>query len=90
VIVGTHVPPFIESSFHEGKIGGPEYLPFFSCPTMGGMLLEVAEQFPEVLFQVLAGHTHSPAPLYRPVKNLSVDVDGAQYKNPRISRVLEV
>jgi 3',5'-cyclic-AMP phosphodiesterase len=90
VIVATHVPPFVDSSFHEGQVGSPEYLPFFSCPTMGQMLLEIAEQFPRVLFQVFAGHTHSPAPLYQPVPNLSVEVDGAQYGSPKISNVLEL
>jgi hypothetical protein len=55
---------------------------------MGRMLLEVAGQFTGVQFQVLAGHTHSPAPLYRPVKNLGVEVDGARYGDPKISGVL--
>jgi Icc protein len=90
VIIATHVPPFIDSSFHEGKIGSPEYLPFFSCPTMGKILLEIAEQFPSIRFEVFAGHTHSPALLYQPLQNLSVEVDGAQYGSPKISRVLEL
>ena len=90
VIIGTHVPPFIDSSFHEGEVGSPEYLPFFSCPTIGQMLLEIADQFPRVRFEVFAGHTHSPAPLYQPAPNLSVEVDGAQYGSPKISRVLEL
>jgi 3',5'-cyclic-AMP phosphodiesterase len=89
VVIATHVPPFIESSFHEGKIGSAEYLPFFACPTMGRMLLDIAERFPKVEFEVFAGHTHSPAPVYRPVQNLTVTVDGAEYGNPKISRVLE-
>lgn len=90
VIVGTHVPPFIDSSFHSGKTGNPEYLPFFSCPTMGQMLLEIAEQFPSVRFEVFAGHTHSPAPLYEPLPNLRVEIAGAQYGSPKISKVLEL
>jgi 3',5'-cyclic-AMP phosphodiesterase len=89
VIVATHVPPFVDSSFHAGQVGSPEYLPFFSCPTMGQMLLEIAEQFPRVRYEVFAGHTHSPAPLYEPVPNLSVEVDGAEYGSPKISKVLE-
>jgi hypothetical protein len=48
-----------------------------------------AERFPKVEFEVFAGHTHSPAPVYRPVQNLTVTVDGAEYGNPKISRVLE-
>ncbi len=46
VIVCTHVPPFIEGSFHEGKVGDPEYLALLSCPTMGGTLRETALGIP--------------------------------------------
>jgi hypothetical protein len=36
--------------------------------TLGRMLLDIAERFPKVEFEVVfAGHTHSPAPMYRPV-----------------------
>jgi hypothetical protein len=90
IIIATHVPPFPGASWHEGKPSYADYLPFFCCPTMGQMLLEVASQQPDIEFHILCGHTHSPAPLYRPLPNLTVETSGAEYLNPKISRILEL
>lgn len=46
VIVATHVPPFREAAWHEGRTSGEDYLPFFSCQAVGDVLLEAAKSHP--------------------------------------------
>lgn len=58
VIVATHVPPFREAAWHEGRPSDDDYLPFFSCKAMGDVLLEVAHSRPDCQILVLCGHTH--------------------------------
>ncbi len=60
ILVATHVPPFVESSRHRGKISSDEFLPLFSSKTMGDLMLEVANKHKDIDFFVLCGHTHCP------------------------------
>jgi len=58
ILVVTHVPPFIETSRHRGKISGDEFLPFFCSTVMGDMLKKFADSHKENDIFVLCGHTH--------------------------------
>lgn len=89
IIVVLHVPPFEQSSIHEGKSCSPEMLPYFSSKTYGRMLLSAAKKRPKVNFTVLCGHTHS-ATYYKPLDNLQVYTAGAEYGLPSISGIVHL
>jgi predicted phosphohydrolase len=87
LIVATHVPPFRESCWHEGKISGPDWLPHFACKAVGDVLLQAAEARPDRQIEVLCGHTHGGGTAQvRP--NLVVRTGGAEYGEPRVQAVL--
>lgn len=74
----THVPPFKEASFYLGKQTSDYYLPFFSCKTMGEMILDVMKNYKNKKLIVLCGHTHSEG-FYKPNENITVEVGKAEY-----------
>lgn len=88
VIVLTHVPPFEEACWYEGRISGADWLPGFTCRAMGDMLVNVTDAHPEREVTVLCGHTHSPGET-RPLDNLLVITGGARYGEPDF-RILEI
>lgn len=59
VIVLTHVPPWPEASWHEGKNSDAYALPRFCWQAGGTVISEAAERMPQSRFIVLCGHTHS-------------------------------
>jgi len=84
----THVPPFHGACWHEGEISDNNWLPHFSCGTVGEMLVEVMQGREERL-TVLCGHTHSPG-CYTPLPNVEVLTAGAVYREPVVDRILTV
>lgn len=86
VLVATHVPPYRESSWYEGKIPEPdsEWIPNFTCKATGDALLALAERHPGVELIVFCGHTHG-AGTARMRDNLLVHTGGAEYRAPRIA-----
>ena len=80
IIIGTHVPPFRESCYYNGKISNDDYLPFFTCKMMGEMLLDVMKSYFNSYKQVtvLCGHSHENS-IYKPLENLKVICGGAKY-----------
>jgi Icc-related predicted phosphoesterase len=89
VVVLTHVPPFRESCWHEGRISGDDWLPFFACKAFGNALLAVAEQQPHVTFTVLCGHTHGGG-FCRIGDNLAVYTGAAEYGSPQLQKIFEL
>ena len=88
VIVATHAPPFIEATWHAGKISGPDFLPFFSSPTLGRMIIEVASEFPNNRIDIRCGHTHSPG--YFETGNIKCWTAGPiRYFYPRIEGIIK-
>src|SRR5882672_254461 len=83
VVFLTHVPPFKESCWHEGKISDDDWLPYFTCRAVGDALLEVMKARPDRSVTVLCGHTHG-AGMAEPLPNLRVLTGGADYGAPRI------
>jgi predicted phosphohydrolase len=59
-IVLTHVPPFHEACWHQGRLSDDNWAPHFTCLAMGDALREIAGQLPHRQITVLCGHTHSP------------------------------
>src|SRR5438874_8164912 len=58
VIVLTHVPPFREACWHQGRISTDDYLPHFTCKAAGDALREAMAAQPDRQMTVLCGHTH--------------------------------
>jgi predicted phosphohydrolase len=58
IIMATHIPPFVESSWYEGKQSSVDFLPFFTCAAVGRVLEEVMGKFPDNKLTVLCGHSH--------------------------------
>jgi hypothetical protein len=81
VIVLTHVPPFREACWHEGRISGETWLPAFSCGSTGKVIRAAAHAHPECQFTVLCGHTHSGGTA-RLAENLVTHTQAAEYGWP--------
>lgn len=89
LLVLTHVPPFRQACWHEGKISGDDYLPHFSCKAVGDVLMEMMQARPEQKMTVLCGHTHSSGEV-EILPNLRVRTGVAIYGRPQIQDVLEL
>jgi Icc protein len=86
LIVLTHVPPFAEACWYEGKQSSPDWLPWFSCIAVGEVLRRYARAHPQTNVTVLCGHTHGRGE-YRAEPNLLVRTGGwapgeQSYGNP--------
>lgn len=88
IFVVTHVPPFKEACFHEGRISDDNYLPYYSCHSVGEVLRDTATSWPDHRFTVLCGHAHSAGQV-RILDNLEVYTAGAEYGEPVVQRVIE-
>jgi hypothetical protein len=86
VLFLTHVPPFRDACWHEGKISDDEWLPYFTCKAAGDALVEVMRARPDRTMTVLCGHTHSPGNA-QILPNLKVRTGGATYGSPRVESV---
>jgi Icc protein len=89
VIVLTHVPPFREACWHEGRISDDDWLPHFACRAVGERLASVMRAQPDCGMTVLCGHTHGSGAA-RILPNLAVSTGGAVYGEPAIQDVWEV
>lgn len=91
VYVASHVPPFQESCWHEGKTATDDndYLPHFTCKAVGDVLLALAEEHPSKKITVLCGHTHGGGEAIMR-SNLQVITAGAEYGHPTIARIFTV
>ncbi|QEH36583.1 Calcineurin-like phosphoesterase superfamily domain protein [Aquisphaera giovannonii] len=89
VVVLTHVPPFRDACWHEGKVSDDNWLPFFICKAAGDALLEAMAAAPDRQMTVLCGHTHGSGEA-QILPNLRVLTGGAVYGKPCVQRVLEV
>lgn len=88
VIVLTHVPPFAEAAWHEGRTSDDAWLPHFACKATGDALLTAADAHPARELLVLCGHTHGAGEVQmRP--NLRVITGGAEYGHPAVQRIIE-
>lgn len=89
IVILIHVPPFREVCMHEGKISSDDYLPFFSSKITGEILMHAAENYPEIEFLALCGHTHSKG-FFQPYPNLIVKAGASEYGKPSIQEVIEI
>jgi predicted MPP superfamily phosphohydrolase len=89
VIVATHIPPFREAAWFQGRPSADDFLPFFSCKAVGDVLLEAAQKHPGCQFLVLCGHTHGGGDL-QVAENLRVVTGPAEYGRPELQRIINV
>jgi Icc protein len=89
VIILTHVPPFRDACCYEGKISGDDWLPHFSCKSVGDVLLKIMPSYSDRSVTVLCGHTHDAGQI-KILPNLHVRIGGAEYGNPCLQDMLEV
>lgn len=89
IVILTHVPPFKEAHFHEGRPGSDLANPFFTSKCLGDLLKAAAEKFPDRQFEVFAGHSHGKCDV-QIAPNLLVHVGGAEYSKPIIQAVTSV
>jgi len=89
VIVLTHVPPFKEATWHQGKISEDDWQPFFSCKVVGDVLRDLMEQHPSCEMTVFCGHCHSSGEC-QILPNLKVITGGAEYGVPKIQSIIDI
>lgn len=87
VVFATHVPPYAEATFNEGRLSNANWVPWFSNLCLGKVLAEAAAAHPEVEFEVYCGHTHSSG-TYKKAPNLIVRVGAAKYAVPDVAGTL--
>jgi predicted phosphohydrolase len=89
VVIATHVPPFKEACWHEGRISDDQWLPHFSSRAVGEALLAAMRDRADRKMTVLCGHTHGRGTI-EPLPNMIVHTGGAEYGAPEVQLVLEV
>jgi Icc protein len=89
LLVVTHVPPFRQACWYQGKTTDDNWAPFFVCGQCGDVLIHFASSHPELTIDVLCGHTHSGGRAEM-AENLTVTTAGADYGQPDIAAILEI
>ena len=89
VIVATHVPPFREAAWYQGRPSSDDFLPFFACKAVGDVLLEAARSHPNARFSSSAA-TPTTAANFQVLENLRVVTGPAEYGRPELQRIIEV
>lgn len=87
IIVCTHVPPYLNSSWHNGHISDKEWAPWFTSASTGKVLDKFSDIYSNKKFIVLTGHTHSSG-IYQRSDNITVYTGSATYGDPGISGVI--
>jgi predicted phosphodiesterase len=85
----THVPPFREACWHEGRLSDDDFLPHFSCQAVGEVLREIMQAHPQCQMTVLCGHTHGAGEAHI-LPNLQVKTGGTTYGQPEIQEMILV
>jgi len=88
VVVVTHVPPFREAAWHEGRPSNDDWVPWFACKATGEAIVACARDCPRTEFIVLCGHTHG-AGIHSPAANVMVHTAVAEYGAPGVQRLFE-
>ncbi|NUQ65160.1 MAG: metallophosphoesterase [Pirellulales bacterium] len=89
VVLATHVPPFRETAWHEGRLSNDEWLPHFSSRAAGNAMVAALAARPQSELLVLCGHTHSGGEA-EILTNLRVLTGKARYRHPAVERVLQI
>jgi predicted MPP superfamily phosphohydrolase len=85
----THVPPYREAAWYQGRHSDDNWAPHFTSRAMGEALREIMAAHPQRRLTVLCGHTHGQGEA-EILPNLRVLTGGAMYGQPEVQRVFEV
>ena len=77
VVILTHVPPWPEATWHEGRRSDALALARFCWQAGGSVITRTAERMPKTRFIVLCGHTHSDG--IWSCKNITCHTAGSAY-----------
>jgi hypothetical protein len=77
VIILTHVPPWPDACWHEGRKSDALALARFCWQAGGNAISQAAAQMPQTRFIVLCGHTHSDG-IWKS-KNITCHTAGSAY-----------
>lgn len=89
VLVVTHVPPFRDACWYEGRTTDDNWAPFFVCGQVGRVLREVSLSRPACQFRVLCGHTHHRG-VAKLTPNLIVHTGGSAHGEPGIEGLVSI
>ena len=89
VIIATHVPPFRESTWYQGRYGDIDWMPDFCCAATGEVIRAHALAHPQQKINVYCGHTHGEG-RFRALSNLDVFTGKAEYGHPAIQDFIKV
>ena len=89
VIALTHVPPFKEAAWYDGRHSDDNWLPHFACKAAGDALRRIMNSKPQSHLLVLCGHTHGQGEV-QITQNIEVLTGEAEYGKPVIQQVLEI
>lgn len=89
IIIATHVPPFAEACWHQGRRGDAKWLPNYTCGALGEVIQTAAQNSMYHQFLVLCGHTHGFADVHI-FPNLHIKVGEVQYGNPIIQDIITI
>ncbi len=89
IIVLTHIPPFPENSLYRDQIADENWLPFYTCKSIGDVLIDFAAIHSNIQVLVLCGHSHHKAE-HTPLPNLTIKTGAAEYYYPTIQEVFEI
>ena len=79
----THVPPFPEACWYQGRFGDSSWTPDFVCASVGSVLQHVATQLSSTNIRVLCGHGHHRG-YVQMAPNLVVYTAMAEYSKPAV------
>lgn len=89
VFLLTHVPPFREATWYEGRISDDDFLPHFTCKAGGDAIVEIMRNHPANQLTVLCGHTHGRGEA-QILDNMRVLTGGAEYGRVEMQQIFEV
>jgi len=89
IIMLTHVAPFWEGSFFDGKVQDDNWAPHFVCTVAGEQIREVMEKYPDKHLTIYSGHTHGSGEK-QIADNIFVKNGRATYGKLELQEVIEV
>jgi predicted phosphohydrolase len=89
VLVITHVPPYRDACWYQGKTTDDNWAPFFVCGQVGQVLRRACQSRPHCQFTVLCGHTHH-AGTANMASNLVVHTGAAEYGHLAIEGLVTI
>ena len=89
VFIATHVPPYPESAWYMGYSGAIDWIPDFTCKSVGDTIMALATKHPNIQWTVLCGHGHHPG-VVNMLENLIVHTGKAEYGQPILDRCFSI